>query len=73
MKTTTKEREAFDVREQRLDGTEAVNYKVGYFITPLPPPTLHSNYFALSLYKILNNRNENAHCLVSHKTYDNLS
>ncbi|XP_023334316.1 zinc finger C2HC domain-containing protein 1B isoform X2 [Eurytemora carolleeae] len=27
MKTTTKEREAFDVREQRLDGTEAVNYK----------------------------------------------
>jgi len=28
MKTTTKEREAFDVREQRLDGTEAVNYKV---------------------------------------------
>merc|ERR1712050_289658 len=26
-KTTTKEREAFDVREQRLDGTEAIKYK----------------------------------------------
>ena len=27
-KTTAKEREAFDVREQRLDGTEAIKYKV---------------------------------------------
>eukprot|EP00090_Calanus_glacialis_P027742 TRINITY_DN43997_c0_g1_i2.p2 TRINITY_DN43997_c0_g1~~TRINITY_DN43997_c0_g1_i2.p2 ORF type:complete len:124 (+),score=51.94 TRINITY_DN43997_c0_g1_i2:292-663(+) len=26
-KTTAKEREAFDVREQRLDGTEAIKYK----------------------------------------------
>ena len=31
-KTTTKEREAFDVREQRLDGTEANKYKVNNFI-----------------------------------------